>query len=96
MSDEHEHRASSFKLGDRAAEKKAVEDWAEQKGMLPEKFEVQGGARLGQHRVPAVRQNPKFIFFVQAKALRSWPVGREVTEEEFDSAVAEAQGVAAR
>src|SRR5688572_13207356 len=86
---------SAFKLGDRAAAKKTVEDWANQKGLLPE-MQAPGRARLGQFTVPSPRPNPKYVLFAQAKALRGWPEGAEVTEQEFDSAIKEAQGIEAR
>lgn len=70
-------------------ERKAIEYWAEEAGMWPQWQEgtaTIAGGRLMQER----RENPKFIEFVQAKALRGWPVGAEVTKAEFDAAVAEA------
>lgn len=74
-----------------SGDKKTVEQWAEQKGMLEQNVQLPRSARMGQYIVPASRPNPNHIFFRQAKALRGWPVGQEVTEKEFDSAVIEAQ-----
>jgi len=68
-------------------EKKTIEQWAEAKGMLPENITT--SARMGSREVKAPRQNPKFVDFKTAKAHRNWPEGTEVTEEEFDKAVAE-------
>jgi hypothetical protein len=75
-----------------AAEKKTIEQWAEAKGLLPENITVP--ARIGSREVKAPRQNPKFVQFAMAKAHRRWPEGAEVTEEDFDKAVAEAGQVA--
>jgi hypothetical protein len=72
-------------------EKKTIEQWAEAKGMLPEN--LMKPARIGSREVQMPRQNPKFVQFAMAKAHRKWPEGAEVTEEDFDEAVAEAGGV---
>lgn len=71
--------------------KKTIEAWAEVKGMLPEILFTT--ARLGSREVKAKRQNPKFVQYAMAKAHRNWPEGAEVTEEEFDKAVAESSQV---
>jgi hypothetical protein len=67
---------------------KTIEEWALAKGLLPET--VTTPARLGAREVLAPRQNPKFVQFTMAKAHRQWPQGKEVTEAEFDQAVADA------
>lgn len=74
--------------------KQPIEFWAEQKGMLPENVKVR--SRVAQHAAVKSVPNPKFGDFAQAKALRSWPTGAEVTEAEFDKAVADAGGIALR
>jgi hypothetical protein len=66
---------------------KTIEEWAEAKGMLPETIAVP--ARLGSRELKAPKQNPKFVLYIMAKAHRQWPQGKEVTEAEFDKAVAE-------
>lgn len=86
---------SPYKMEARPAAKKTVEEWATQKGLLPEMLKP-GKAKLGQHIVPAPRPNPRFVEFAQAKRASGWAVGTEVTEEEFDSAVKEAQGTKIR
>jgi hypothetical protein len=72
-------------------EKQPVEYWAEQAGMYPQ-YEESGVTVIAGQILQQRRENPRFIEFVQAKALKGWPVGAEVTREEFDAAVAEAQG----
>lgn len=72
-------------------ERKAVEYWAEEAGMWPQWQEATvtvAGGRLMQER----RENPRFIEFAQAKALRGWPIGAEVTRAEFEAAIEEAKG----
>lgn len=71
-----------------------VEAWAERKGMLPQWFKTK--ARVGGREAEGRRQNPKYVDFVQAKALRGWPEGREVSEADFDAAVTEAKGIEIR
>lgn len=89
-----------------AAEKLAVETWAERKGMLPELFA--GGELAIPPNTPGVipgrgfpvslvmsgrvapRHNPKFGPYAAARAQRQWVQGQEVTEEEFDRACDEA------
>lgn len=65
-----------------APEMATIEVWAERKGMLPQWRDAGsiGGARL----------NPKFPLFSSAKAFRNWPEGAEVSEQDFDAAVKEA------
>ncbi len=72
-------------------EKKTIEEWATAKGYLPEKLPVPG--RVGKLSVVTERPNPQFVHYAMAKAHRGWPVGAEVTEEEFDKAVEEAGNV---
>lgn len=77
-------------------DKKTIEQWATEKGMLPEKF-VSPPAKPGAKKLPAPpRPNPKFGLYKQAKQHRGWPEGQEVTEEEFDAAVEEAGAVELR
>jgi hypothetical protein len=38
------------------------------------------------------RDNPKHVHFAAAKAMHQWPEGAELTEAEFDAAVAKAYG----
>lgn len=66
-------------------DKKTIEKWAEEKGMLPRY--LQAAARLGQHRATMTLQNPRYVDFARAKAHARWPEGKEVTESEFDEAV---------
>jgi hypothetical protein len=96
MSEKFKEQGSAFKLEARASEKRTIEEWALQKQMLPEKTEVPGAARLGSRTIAGVKPNPKYVLFAQAKALRGWPQGREVTEQEFDEAIAEGQGTTIR
>lgn len=59
------------------AEKKTVETWAEEKGLLPQIENLSGRG------IP----NPEFWRFAAAKAFCGWPVGRELTEKDFNEAV---------
>ena len=84
-----------------AVEKRTVEAWALAKGMLPREFpaperSIGAGVEtdrmgsisvpLGQFRGP--RSNPNWWMFHAARAGAQWPEGKEVTEAEFDAAVA--------
>ncbi len=73
---------------------KTIEEWATAKGMLPQLLATP--ARLGSRELQAPRQNPKFHLYTIAKAHRQWPEGKEVTEAEFDQAVAESGQVELR
>ena len=70
---------------------KTIEEWATAKGMLPENITTP--ARLGSRQIKVPRQNPKFVLYKMAKAHRNWPEGKEVSEEDFDAAVAESGAV---
>lgn len=63
-----------------------VEDWAGRKGMLPKFTAVAAPfARKGAQQRKEL--NPLFLSFAQAQAHFSWPIGKELTEAEFDAAV---------
>jgi hypothetical protein len=62
--------------------KKALEQWGEQKGMLP-RF-----SRTGSGSAP----NPEYWKFAAVRAFKKWGMDHELTEGEFDAAVAEALG----
>lgn len=69
-----------------AAAVKTAEQWAEQKGMLPEFIEAHAPfAAAGS--APVRTYNPEFWRFAATKAGSSWPQGKELTEAEFDAAV---------
>jgi hypothetical protein len=70
---------------------KTIEDWATEKGMLPKMTKIP--ARVGRHAGTAERLNPTYHLFAQAKTLRAWPEGKEVSEDEFDSAVREGNSI---
>jgi hypothetical protein len=70
------------------AGKKTVEHWARAKGMLPEFSE---GAKLPSGRPAPAVHNPKFAPFHAARVSLRWPIGMELTEAEFDQAVADTQ-----
>lgn len=71
------------------AEVRTVEAWAEAKGMLPEfipiaaPFAAAGSPRMLQH-------NPEFWRFHATRTGWTWPIGKELTEAQFDAAVLEA------
>ena len=84
---------------------RAVEKWAEAKGLWPQFTDVAAQVMPGQHGgVVAIRMsdigaktvNHEFWRFAAAKALYSWPQGKEMTEAEFDAAIAAAAGQQAR
>lgn len=63
-----------------------VEEWAMRKGMLPKRIPVAAPfARKGAPRRDEL--NPRFVSFAQAQANGSWPIGKELTEADFDAAV---------
>ncbi|TAL29016.1 MAG: hypothetical protein EPN98_21475 [Phenylobacterium sp.] len=83
------------------APKKTVEAWASAKGMLPQIFPGEdrspapgvAGDKLGSRMIPigklkGPRANPAYWRFAAAKAGAQWPENKEVTESEFDAAVA--------
>lgn len=70
---------------ERAPEIRTAEAWAEAKGFTP--HFIESAAPFGGGTSSAV--NPQFWKFAGAKA--SWPVGKELTEAEFDAAIAEAE-----
>jgi len=73
---------------ERPAEIRTAEAWAEAKGFLPQFFE--GTGPFATAGAPGTRTpNPQFWKFAGAKA--SWPVGKEMTEAEFDAAIAQAE-----
>ena len=81
-----------------AAQKLAVEAWAQRKRMLPLFFDqapgsapaapaTMGAVAVDMRGVFGPRPNPEAWKFAAARALRQWPQGAEVTEAEFDEAV---------
>lgn len=67
-------------------EVRTAEAWAEAKGMLPEFIPV--AAPFARADAPAQRQhNPSFWRFAATRAGMGWPIGKELTEAEFDAAV---------
>jgi len=74
-----------------APTKRTVEEWARDKGMLPE-FAPGKKLPTAPASAPApLVHNPKFALFSAAKHANRWPVGMELTEAEFDQAVADTQ-----
>lgn len=68
-----------------SAETRAIEAWAEAKGMLPQwDGEVQTAVGI------APRMNPTYWKFAAARALKKWEDGQQITEAEFDRAVEQA------
>jgi hypothetical protein len=64
--------------------RQTVEHWGAAKKLLPDFLPSVGTLER--------RLNPDYWKFRAAKALRQWPDGARVTEEEFDQAVAAAEG----
>lgn len=86
------HQPVEAKPGEESAKvtspvKRPIEHWATVKGMLPRML-AQGKVEQTGRLVPA-RQNPKFADFHRAR--QGKPVGHEMTEAEFDKAVADAK-----
>ncbi len=67
---------------------KTVEDWATAKGMLPEFTEGRKNPRFPKAPAPQIH-NPKFAPFHASRAANRWPIGMEMTEAEFDQAIAD-------
>lgn len=67
-----------------AAEKRAAEDWALAKGFLPQ-FVAAAAPFAAAGVAPLQELNPNYWRFAAAKAV--WPIGKELTEDEFDRAV---------
>lgn len=77
-----------------APAKMAAESWAEKKQMLPQFIER--AAFVGRLQSNSKALNPNYALFAMAKAHGGWPIGKELTEQEFDDAVAAAQSVQLR
>lgn len=83
------------------SKKKTVEEWATDKGMLPQIFPGEdrsmppgtgGGDSRGSRAVPIGKlrgpsANRHYWKFAAARAGEQWPQSKEVTEAEFDAAV---------
>lgn len=68
------------------AEVRTAEAWAEAKGMLPEFIETQAPfAPAGS--APIRAHNPSHWKYNAIKAGHGWPLGKELTEAEFDAAL---------
>lgn len=63
---------------------KTVEEWATEKKMLPRFIP---GAKPPRGPTPQVL-NPKYTQFGETKHGNAWPEGKELTEAEFDAAIA--------
>ena len=68
-----------------AAEIKTAEEWALAKGFLPEFTAPSGPSFAPPGAAVPMQPNPRFWRFSAAKA--GWPIGKELTEAEFDAAV---------
>jgi hypothetical protein len=74
-----------------AGDKQTVEDWARAKGMLPEFVQGQKLPTARREAPAPLVHNPKFAPFHAARVSLRWPIGMELTEAEFDQAVADTQ-----
>jgi hypothetical protein len=81
-----------------AGERATVEHWAERKGLVPAFHPGRPAQRNRNVLIPGTRprENPNHWKLRAARALRGWVEGAEVTEAEFDAAIAEASGVVSR
>lgn len=89
---ESEFGAALVRREIRGVERKPVEVWAHEKGMLPEIIPAPPAPK--GHIPEAPRHNPKYSEFAAAKAGSRWPIGAELTESEFDAAVEKFYGPA--
>jgi len=74
-----------------AAVKLTVEEWARAKGMLPEFHEREdprNPKRLRPKAKPLLVHNKAHAPYAAAKVSLQWPIGKELTEAEFDKAIA--------
>jgi len=77
-----------------AAPKKTVEEWATEKKLLPASFPrkraavTSGGLKGVALAGNPTEHNPHYWKFAAAKAGEGWPVGFEMTEADFDQAIA--------
>lgn len=88
----------------KAAETRTVEKWGEAKGIWPQVLPspqrtIPPGAAGGGGTVAIAmasltgpRHNPEYGRFAAAKVSLHWPEGKEMTEAEFDAAIATANG----
>lgn len=72
--------------------KRTVEDWARDKGMFPEMVDGKKSPVAPKDAPPPLVHNAKFAAFHRANVSLKWPIGMELTEAEFDKAVADAEG----
>jgi len=76
-----------------AGPKKTVEEWATEKGFLPQTRArktpavVSGGFKGVALAGNPVEHNPEFWKFAAARAGNAWPVGFEITEADFDKEI---------
>lgn len=84
---------------------KTVEQWAEAKGLYPQFFAapavgLPAGTQPGPFGTVPINvgalvgrtPNPNYGAFAAAKVSLHWPEGKEMTEAEFDAAIATANG----
>lgn len=72
-----------------APEVTTAEEWARRKEMLP-KFKPVAAPFARKGVAQRKELNPLFEKYAQAKAHFSWPTNKELTEAEFDAAIAKA------
>lgn len=78
---------------DAAAPRKTVEEWATEKGFLPQTRPrkgpavVTGGVRGVALAGNPVEHNPEFWKFAAARAGNRWVIGFEITEADFDKEI---------
>ena len=71
-----------------AALKRTVEQWATAKGMLPQFVDGKKPPTAPAKAAAPLVVNPAFAAYAAAKASLHWPIGMELTEAEFDKAIA--------
>lgn len=65
---------------------RTAEQWAEAKGMFPHFIPVASPFARAD-ALPTLQHNPQFWRFAATRAGMGWPIGKELTEAEFDAAV---------
>lgn len=85
------HRGLCAKHGEKV-DRLTAEGWARKKGMAHEFSEGKRRASAPPKAPKPLIHNPKFVHFHRARASHGWAPNEEMTEAEFDKAVAAADG----
>jgi hypothetical protein len=89
--DENENGTQTMAQPGETPPVKTVEEWAKAKDMLPEFKDGRRPSNAPPKSKPPRIHNPNYRLFAAAKHTHRWPIGMELTEAQFDDAVAQAQ-----